>query len=68
MINYNKSWKSFGEGLQVGGVVFLVMAILFFQQLFTEDYLGVVILLVIGVVCTGAGIWIKRWAKRNGKI
>ena len=68
MWHYHRSWKAFAEAIITVGVVFFVMGILFFRQLFTEDYLGVVILLVIGVVCTGAGTWIKRWAKRNGKI
>lgn len=68
MWHYHRSWKAFAEAIITVGVVFLVMGILFFRQLFTEDYLGVVILLVIGVVCTGAGTWIERWAKRNGKI
>ena len=67
MWHYHRSWKAGSEALITVGIVCLLFGILFFRQLFTEDYLDVVILLVIGGVCTGAGIWIKRWDKKNGK-
>lgn len=67
MINYNKSWKSFSEGLEVTGAGLLFLGILFLPQLFTEDWPGPTILLVLGVVFLVAGIKVKKWAKKNGK-
>ena len=67
MWHYHRSWKAGAEALITGGAVFLFFGILSFPQLFTGDFLGVIILLVLGVSCIAAGIWIKRWARKNGK-
>lgn len=68
MIVYSKSWKGFGTALIVAGVVFLTVFVLVLQELLAGgDYISLIIMFVVGVICIISGILVKRWARKNGK-
>lgn len=68
MIIYNKSWNAFGEALIVVGLVLLAaFALLFLELSKGGDYISLIIMLGLGVLCIASGILVKRWARKRGK-
>ncbi len=68
MIVYSKSWKGFGTALIAAGVVFLIVFVLALPELLAGgDYISLIIMFVVGVICIISGILVKRWACKTSK-
>ena len=68
MIVYNKSWNTFGGALIVVGLASLAVFVLVFQELsIGGDYVSLVIMGGLGILCVFSGILVKRWARKKGK-
>lgn len=68
MIIYNKSWNNFGGGLIVAGLVFVVVFVLAFRELYKGgDYRALIICGTLGVLCILIGIAVIRWARKKEK-
>ncbi len=68
MIVYNKSWNTFGGALIVAGLALLVVLALVFQELsIGGDYVSLVIMGSLGILCVFSGIFVKIWARKKGK-
>lgn len=68
MILYNKSWNNFGGGLIVAGLALLAVFALVFQELsIGGDYVSLVIMGGLGILCVFSGVLVKRWARKKGK-
>lgn len=68
MVHYHRSWQSGGTALIIVGMVFLGTLILSLKQYIVEkDFIGIILLSVLSLVCITSGILIKRYARKNGK-
>lgn len=68
MVHYHRSWKSGGTALIIVGMVFLGTLVLSLKQYIVEkDFIGIILLSVLSLVCIISGILIKRYARKNGK-
>lgn len=68
MMVYNKSWNTFGGGLIVVGLALLVVFVLAFRELYKGgDYISLIIMGALGVLCILAGILVIRLARKKEK-
>ena len=67
MWHYHRSYGAFAGALITAGSAALLICIGGIHQFFTEDWIDITILLIIGILFITAGILVKRWAHKNGK-
>ncbi len=68
MVHYHRSWQSGGTAMIIVGLVFLGILMLSLKQyILNKDIIGIIILSALSLVCIGAGVFVKWWARKNGK-